>query len=180
MTNALRLETPRLGLVAATAEMARAEIEDLDRLAELLGARLPFWPPRPFEEGEQRAQLQLLEEDPSTTGWTTWYFLLPLASGRIAIGRGGFKGKPTEHGGVELTYSLMPSYEREDYARDAVRGLLSWAFMQERVGTVLAYSPPQSGLELRVLEECGFVRRNEPADARDVFELRRPSLGASQ
>lgn len=41
----IELRSPRLHLIAATLEMARADVEDRVELARLLDARLPEWPP---------------------------------------------------------------------------------------------------------------------------------------
>src|SRR6476469_4442706 len=42
----MKITTERLELIASTLELARAEIEDRDRFAQLLDARVPVdWPP---------------------------------------------------------------------------------------------------------------------------------------
>src|SRR5258706_13097301 len=54
-----------------------------------------------------RFALRYLEAHPGAPGWMQWYFILRGggADGRVAIGNGGFKGKPEPAGTVGGGYS---------------------------------------------------------------------------
>jgi len=138
LTNTLRLETPHLSLIAATAQTG-------------------------------------------SSGWATWYFLLPMRGQPLAIGEGGFKGRPDEEGTVELSFSFLSETQHKDYACEAVRGLLSWAFNQPEVSRVIASLRSQAEPEALILEQCGFSQRpTVSANGATLFELSRPNSGDQQ
>jgi [ribosomal protein S5]-alanine N-acetyltransferase len=153
------LRTERLQLRSATAELAAADLNDPSDFSRLLEADVPQdWPP-PFNDDNTKAfTLNYLKENPDAAGWGTWYFLLPgRAEDRTrAIGIGGFKGKPSREGMVEIGYSVMPDYQRQGFASEAVAGLIGWAFSHPEVLLVTAETLPALVASIRVLENNGF------------------------
>jgi RimJ/RimL family protein N-acetyltransferase len=156
----LSITTDRMELIAATTDMVEAEVAGRSRLAELLGAEVPEgWPP-PLNDADTAAfTLDQLRLGPEQVGWWRWYFLLHPggAAGRILVGCGGFKGRPDPDGTVEVSYSLLPEYQGQGHATEAIRGLLGWVFGEAGVRCVVAETLPDLAPSIRVLERCGFV-----------------------
>jgi [ribosomal protein S5]-alanine N-acetyltransferase len=155
----LLLRTERLHLRSATPELAAADLNDPSDFSRLLEADVPQdWPPPLNDDNTKAFTLNYLKENPDTAGWAAWYFLLP---GRAeektrAIGIGGFKGKPSREGMVEIGYSVMPGYQRRGFASEAVAGLIGWAFSHPQVLLVTAETLPALEASIRVLENNGF------------------------
>jgi len=174
------IETPRLRLVPATIERCRAELEDRDRFARLLGADLPAdWPPPLNDDGSIRWVVDHLTEHPDAALWTMWYFLLRRAGEpALAIGKGGFRGAPMPDGTCEVGYSVMESHQRRGYATEATGALVDRAFADPRISRVIAHTLPALGPSIRVLEKCGFVFAGDGEEAGTIrFELKRPRAG---
>ena len=177
----IRLTTERLELIAATPEMVRAEIADRPRFARLLRARVPEkWPPPLNDEESMRFALRYLESHPGVAGWMQWYFILRAdgADGRVAIGNGGFRGKPGPDGTVEVGYSVLEKYQKTGYGTEAVGALLSWAFAHPEVTRVTAETYPDLTPSIRVLKKSGYVKIGKGSEERTIrFELPRAAFG---
>ncbi|HMK29743.1 MAG TPA: GNAT family N-acetyltransferase [Terriglobales bacterium] len=146
-------------LRSSTPELAAADLHDRLEFARLLAAEVPGdWPPPLNDENSKAYTLKYLTENPDAPGWGAWYFLLPgKGDGKArAIGMGGFKGKPTAQGMVEVGYSIMPSHQRFGFASEAVEGLVGWAFSHPEVQLVTAETLPELAPSIRVLEKTGF------------------------
>ena len=156
MMNHLRLFTNRLELVAATLEVAQAEINDLPAFARLLDVPRPMtWPPPLNDEHSQQAFLASLHKArPDDAGWNLWFCI--LRNPRALVGNAGFKGCP-QGGPVEIGYSMLEAYQRNGYCTEAVRALLDWAFQTPAVETIVAHTLPGLTPSIRVMEKCGFV-----------------------
>jgi RimJ/RimL family protein N-acetyltransferase len=144
---------------AGTSEIGRAELEDRARFAELLDAEVPSgWPPPLNDKGSMTWFTEYLEANPDAVGWVAWYFLLNTPTRKsIAIGNGGFKGKPDATGTVEVGYSILEEYHRKGFASEAVGALIHWAFSHENVTRIIAHTFPDLQPSIRVLEKCGFA-----------------------
>lgn len=174
----IELHTPRLTLVAATLEIARAEVEDRATLATLLGARLPSeWPPPLNDDDSARFFLNYLTRYPDAVGWMAWYFILRNDRERVAIGNGGFKGEPVD-GTVEIGYSILPRYQRRGFAGESIRALLERAFSHDAVRRVVAQTFPELNASQALLRKLGFLQipSTEPGVLR--FELEAPQTRA--
>jgi RimJ/RimL family protein N-acetyltransferase len=155
----IRLRTERLQLRSATPELAAADLNDPSDFSRLLEADVPQdWPPPLNDDNTKAFTLNYLKENPDAAGWGTWYFLLPGRGDERtrAIGIGGFKGKPSGEGMVEIGYSVMPDYQGLGFASEAVAGLIGWAFSHPEVLLVIAETLPALGASIRVLENNGF------------------------
>ncbi len=144
----------------ATAALARAELESHDAFARALDADVPpGWPPPFNDESSMRWILDALEADPAACGWLSWHFLLAQPGGRrpLAIGTGGFKGKPDRHGTVEIGYSVMETHHRQGIAPEAVDALVTWAFGQPGVTRIIAHTLPDGRASMRVLAKNAFA-----------------------
>ena len=90
----LTLRTPRLELIAATAESATLEMRDIAAFASALHVVPPAsWPPPLHDAGSQAWYLDLLQQD-DAVGWGLWYLVVPQNERQLA-GTVGFKGSRT-------------------------------------------------------------------------------------
>jgi [ribosomal protein S5]-alanine N-acetyltransferase len=116
------LRTRRLQLRSATPELAAADLNNRFEFSRLLQADVPQdWPPPLNDDNSKAFTLRYLEENPDAAGWAAWYFLLPGKADEKAqsMGIGGFKGKPSSQGVVEVGYSIMPDYQRLGFGSEA-------------------------------------------------------------
>jgi len=156
----LKITTGRLELIAGTQELARANIFNSTEFERLLDARVPDeWPPPLSDMDSMKWFERYLLEHPDSIGWVTWYFILRTddLGERVAIGNGGFKGKPDSDGTVEVGYSILEEFQRAGYATEAAKGLVSWAFEHEEVNRVIAETFPALVGSIGVLENIGLV-----------------------
>lgn len=117
-----------------------------------------MWPPDLYDRPAVEWNLRLLQEDPESAGWGTWYFGLRRAGLPVLlIGAGGYKGKPSEAGEVEIGYSIVPSHQRRGYGVAAAGELVTRALRDDRVKCVLAETLPELTASIRVLEKLGFA-----------------------
>lgn len=174
------MTTERLKLIAGTHELAKAEIGDRVVFARLLGATVPeSWPPPLNDATTMEWSARFAEENPDAIGWGTWYFVLREgpSGGPVAVGTGGFRGKPMEDGPVEVGYSILESFQGVGYATEAVKGLLGWAFKHPEVGRVVAETYPDLTPSIRVLRKNGFVEIGEGSGEGIIrFELSRSAF----
>ncbi len=90
------------------------------------------------------------------------------------MGCGGFKGKPTDDGTVEIGYSILEAHQRQGLAPEAVQELVRWAFSHEEVRRIGAHTLPELRPSIRVLEKCGFAFVGEGSENGAIwFELLR-------
>ena len=161
--------------MAGTLEMARAEISDRTQFSQLLDARVPdTWPPEFNDHETMSFFLQKLEAAPDEVGWWAWYFVLnsPVKNERVLIGNGGFKGKPTSDGTVEIGYSILKEYRNLGYGTEAIKALVSWAFNHSEVRRVVAETLPELKPSQRLLEKCNFRNIGEGSEEGSIrFEL---------
>ena len=165
----LTLCTPRLELIAATAESTTLEMQNIAAFASALGVVPPAsWPPPLHDAGSQAWYLDLLQQD-DAVGWGLWYLVVPQNE-RQLIGTVGFKGKPRD-GSCEIGYSIVPGFEGFGYATEAARRLIDWAFERPEIEKVTAETLPDLAGSIRVMEKCGmrFVGEGTPeGDVRTV------------
>jgi ribosomal-protein-alanine N-acetyltransferase len=148
------IKTQRLRLIPASVKSMEAEIESPTQLATFLKIRLPAaWPPPLNDEASQRWMLDYLHKH-SGSRWGMWYITLPTKPSQL-IGNCGFKGAPVR-GAVEIGYSIALEFQRHGYAREAVGGLLRFAFADRAVQRVLADTFPDLIPSIGVLRKCGF------------------------
>ncbi|HEX7078634.1 MAG TPA: GNAT family N-acetyltransferase [Candidatus Eisenbacteria bacterium] len=181
----LTLETRRLILVAATEDLAAAELRDRARFAALLGARVhASWPPPSNDEGSMAFLFSIVAGKPGVVGFAHWYWLLRTETADgipIAIGNGGFLGPPTSDGTVEVGYSVVEAFQRRGLATEAVAALIEWVFRDARVARVIAHAHSEPRASRRVLAKLAFARRGESAERGTIrFVLTREAWGAAR
>ncbi len=177
----LRIESGRLELVAATPELARADVGDRSRFAELLRARVPGdWPPELFDDDARAWLGRQLEERPESAGWWLWYLVRKGApEERVVVGVCGYKGPPDEMGTVEVGYSVLAGERRRGYASEAVGALVDRAFADPAVTRVVAETYPELAPSIGVLEKQGFRFAGDGSEERVIrYELPRAAWAA--
>ena len=89
--------------------------------------------------------------------YAAWYIELPTGE---RVGDLCFKGLSPD-GAVEIGYGLLPEYEGQGYATEAVKAVTDWALAQPGVNTVEAETDPDNAASQRVLAKCGFLPTGE-------------------
>jgi [ribosomal protein S5]-alanine N-acetyltransferase len=177
MPSNLRLQTPRLELVAATVEMLQADLAGREKLAEALGVEVPAaWPPINWEREPIEYLIHWIQRRPDSPGWFAWYCtLLPSPSGRGAGGEGclanklvdskvqniligglGFLGPPSAAGESVVGYSLLADFHRQGYCPEALAALVDWAFSHAELKSLLIRTLLGHRPSIRVAEKLGF------------------------
>ncbi len=154
---ALRVvESSRLVLVAANAELVRADLSGADSLGEMLNARVPEnWPPELYDREAMEYALRTLEES-TPPGWSFWYLLLRSEDRASIVGICGFKGRPDSAGSAEIGYSIVSQFRNQGLASEAVDRLVRWAFSHQTVLEVSAETLPHLQSSIRVMKKNGF------------------------
>jgi RimJ/RimL family protein N-acetyltransferase len=169
----LRLQTPRLELVAATPDTLRADLVGRKQLAEALNVDVPdAWPPINWEREPIEYLIDWMQKRPDAPGWFAWYCLLPSPSGRgvgsegcaqarchkqhTLIGGLGFLGPPNTLGETAVGYSLLSTYHRQGYCPEALAALLDWAFAHADLKTLVVRTIRNHRPSIRVAERLRF------------------------
>lgn len=150
------VESDRLTLVAANAELVKGDLQGFATLSSMLGAQVPDnWPPELYDREAMEHALRMLE-DSTVSGWSFWYMLLRTESRPHLIGICGFKGRPDPAGSVEIGYSVISQFRNQGYASEAVSRLVRWAFSHQAVREVSAETLPHLQSSIRVMKKNGF------------------------
>ena len=182
-----KITTERLELVAGTVELFRVRVDDRESLSRELGAHVPeSWPPPLLDQDAMDYMARYLDENPDAGGWTFYYVVLPARDATTQVARtlagcGGFKGKPTEDGTVEIGYAMLPEFQRAGYATEAAGAFVRHAFSQPEVSRVIAETYPELRPSIRVLEKNGFRFIGDGSEERVIrFAVTREEYEAAQ
>ena len=111
----------------------------------------------------QKAYSDILEVSQTHPETRVWYaaWLMKLPDGKTA-GYLRFHGEPVD-GEVEISGDVLPEYEQQDYAAEAVQKMVEWAFSQN--GAYLIFAEAERGKTAfrHALEKCGFLPPREGA-----------------
>jgi [ribosomal protein S5]-alanine N-acetyltransferase len=147
--------------------------------AIVAGDRLPGWADD-FPDGGDQIIARLLHqggpaaaESERTSPWGH-YQVVERASGAV-VGGAGFKGPP-EGGETEIGYNIVPSRQRDGYATEAVRTLLSIAWAHPQARSVTANTDLGNVASQRVLEKAGFAL--EATTDEKHYRIHRPAPAA--
>ena len=163
----------RIELIPATLNMLKTELDPSHSVFESLDVTEPaYWPPELNDEDSNRFFMSLLETDPQNVGWS-FYYAVDTTRGRKLVGNGGYLGKPSKAGTVEIGYSILTPFRRQGIATALTRLLVQKAFADARVHKVLAKTLPGFAPSIGVLLKMGFIQ-TDTNDEFSSFELKRP------
>lgn len=168
------IETENLKIIPCDKEILKSAIQGNETLAKKINAAVQDnW--TEFGVGALQFSLDRLSENEEENGWWT-YFPIHKHTNTL-IGSGGYKGKPTPDGTVELGYEIAPAFRNLGLATEMTRGLIENAFMDKRVKTILAHTLGHENPSTKVLQKCGFEKIQEINDPHDgliwKWELKR-------
>lgn len=170
----MAIETKHLKLIPCDTEILKLAIQGNEFIAAKLNVTVQDnW----TEFGVSALQYsldRLLESEDEKYWWT--YFPIHKQDNTL-LGSGGYKGKPTIDGTVELGYEIAPIYRNRGLATEMTKGLIENAFMDKRVKLIIAHTLGQENASTKVLQKCGFVKTEEINDPDDgqiwKWELKR-------
>ena len=158
------IETKNLKLIPCDTDILKAATQGNEILAKKLNANVQDnW--TEFGVGALQYSLDRLSESEDEKDWWT-YFPIYKQDNKL-IGSGGYKGKPTNEGIVELGYEIAPDYRNRGLATEMTKGLIENAFKDERVKSIIAHTLGQDNASTTVLQKCGFKKVEEINDPDD-------------
>lgn len=171
----MTIETENLKLIPCDTEILTDAIAGNENLAKKLGITVQDnW--TEFGKGALQYSLEKLSESQDESGWWT-YFPIHKPDNKL-IGSGGYKGKPTLDGIVELGYEIAPDYRNRGLATEMTKELIAHAFKNNSVKTIIAHTLGQVNPSTKVLQKCGFEKVGEITDPDDgliwKWEVRKP------
>ncbi|HAQ38619.1 MAG TPA: GNAT family N-acetyltransferase [Saprospirales bacterium] len=160
------IETKNLKLIPCDAEILHSAIQGNEFIAHKLNVTVQDnW--TEFGIGPLQYSLDKLTESEDEKGWLT-YFPIHKHDNRL-IGNGGYKGKPTTDGTVELGYEIAPSYRNLGLASEMTNGLIKNAFNDQRVKSIIAHTLREENPSTKILKKFGFEWIEEIYDPDDGF-----------
>ena len=111
------------------------------------------------------AVTEKLTKSEEEKGWWS-YFPIYKPENKL-IGSGGYKGKPTTEGVVEIGYEIAPAFRNRGLATEMAKGLIENALKDKRVQTIIAHTLAEDNPSTKVLQKCGFEKVQEINDPED-------------
>lgn len=110
-----------------------------------------------------------LKNEPADEEWVAW--IVPRVKDRVVIGRSGFHASPDEDGMVELSYSVLPRYQRRGYATAILTELVTFARQHPDIRVLRASISPDNAASRATLSKFPFVHVDDQIDEIDGLEL---------
>ncbi|MCP2032233.1 RimJ/RimL family protein N-acetyltransferase [Okibacterium sp. HSC-33S16] len=114
-------------------------------------------------------RLAQVEREPADEEWVAW--IVARADDGTVIGRSGFHGRPDADGMVELSYSVIPEYQRRGYATAMLTHIVAAARESPDVRVLRASINPDNTASLATLAKFPFVHVGDQMDEIDGLEL---------
>ena len=162
------IRTKRLRLVPLTMDQLRSYTSDPGEVESQLQLEVS----RDIVTDRLRRAIEMKlskmeQSDPAEHVWYT-YWLIIVEEQHYGAGLAGFKGVPDDCGEIEIGYGIDGAYRDRGYMTEAVRGLIAWAFQDERCKAVTAPDTKRwNKASNRVLEKAGMRVYNETEEALD-------------
>lgn len=186
------ISSARLDLIPMSVDFLKASLAgDVAAATRWLGNV----PPQEWIIGNQKAgwtavRLRQLEADPTLLPWLMRVVMLraPGESMGEMIGHITFHTAPNPEylqsiapGGVELGYTIYPTFRRQGYATEAVAAMMQWATRQHGVPRFVLSIRPDNLPSQRIAQHFGFrkvgMQFDEIDGPEDLFVLETsPSL----
>ena len=109
-------------------------------------------------EGENKETPENSENE-EEKGW--WTYIPIYKPENKLIGSGGYQGKPTDDGTVEIGYEILADYRNRGLATEMTLALVENAFRSPAVRSVIAHTLGEENSSTRVLRKCGFEKIDE-------------------
>jgi len=176
------LTSARLDLIAVTPESLHIQQKNTPTMRAELGAAIGTlvpeeWPHENWEPHVFEYLLNLYSVDPEAIGWCR-YLALRHPGGRTLIGSFGCGLPRPETGEAELGYGILPSWQRQGYAPEAVLAMLPWLESRRPIRAFVAQTFPHLYGSIRVLEKCGFHHAG-PGFEENTILFRRSPINAN-
>mgnify|MGYP005753542213 FL=1 len=160
----MTIETKQLKIISCDTEILSSAIEGNVMLAKKMNVTIPVdW--TEFGKDALLYSLQKLAESEEEKNWWT-YFPIFKEENKL-IGSGGYKGKPSKDGTVEIGYEIAPAYRNRGLATEMTQGLVTNAFKNEKVRSIIAHTLGHENPSTKVLHKNGFKRTKEFRDQYD-------------
>ncbi|MFN8493302.1 MAG: GNAT family protein [Caldilineaceae bacterium] len=167
------IHTERLDLLLMPPAFYEAALRgDQGQAAQLLGLPIPadFWP----LSTHIYERLTQVQHNPALEPWLGRAIV--LRASQTMVGSIAFHMAPEPEpvrplgpGGVELGYTIFPSFRRQGYATEACQALMNWARRQGVTRFILSISPANQP-SLRIAAHFGFVKIGAQMDEEDGLE----------
>lgn len=160
----MTIETNNLRLIPCDTEILKSALQGNEVLAKKINATVEDnW--TEFGVAALKYSLDRLTESEEEKNWWT-YFPIHKQDNKL-IGSGGYKGRPTADGTVELGYEIAPGYRNRGLATEMTKGLIENAFRDKRVKSIIAHTLGNENPSTKVLQKCGFKKVEEMIDPAD-------------
>jgi len=90
--------------------------------------------------------------------WAAWNGIIIHKADGVVIGSMGLGAGPERTGAAEVGYSIVAAYRNHGYATEMLRGLIAWAFQEQRIPVIVAECFDDNIGSIRVLEKAGLRR----------------------
>jgi RimJ/RimL family protein N-acetyltransferase len=158
------IQSKNLNLLGGTKSILEAALNGEEDLSKVLGVLISEnW----TEFGTEPLQwaLNMFLSDENEQNWLS-YFPIHKKDHKL-IGFGGYKGKPSDVGVVEIGYEITPAYRNRGFAKEFAKALIDYAFQNNEVQSVIAHTLAFENPSTSVLKKCGFVKVEEIEDPED-------------
>ncbi len=158
------IQSKNLNLLGGTKSILEAALNGDEDLSKVLGVLISEnW--TEFGRGPFQWALDKFLSDENEQNWLT-YFPIHRVDNKL-IGSGGYKGKPSKDGVVEIGYEIAPAYRNRGLATEFSKALIDYAFQNNEVQSVIAHTLAFENPSTSVLKKCGFVKVEEIEDTED-------------
>lgn len=125
----------------------------------------------------KKAYSEMLEQCRAYPKMRKWYaaWFIELKTGK-RVGELCFKGLSSD-GGVEIGYGILPQFQGNGYAAEAVRAVTKWALMQDGVTFISAETESDNIASQKVLQKAGFIPTGKKGEEGPIYVLPVSSTG---
>jgi ribosomal-protein-alanine N-acetyltransferase len=150
--------TDRLELIAITPAMLRADFTRSPEFSQLTLSNVPVnWPAEGWDEDAYNYLFTRMEKYASSRGWSRYIAVKASNGGRRTLAGACGLTEPIElTDDPEIGYGLLPAFQRQGYATEAVAALVAWIFEHPHIRSVNAQTFPGLQASLRVLAKNSF------------------------